>query len=84
MNYTQQQLLDAIYQVADKTGHRKFYEFVYNSGRNFPELVKTLVYDMSINDIDVSVGELAGAGIIIKTYCRELKNNGFVEFEKES
>lgn len=84
MNYTKQQVINAVLSFAKKFDKEKSYVAIIESGMELPRLIEMIVYEMFIQGFNsyFASDEDFNNHKIILDYAKELKQNGFVNFKK--
>jgi len=85
MNYTKQELEEAILEMGNYVGRRKAYEMLLKTYISLPEFLRIVVLDMFNKKFDYRSCEMGlyRAYSIIFEYSKELSQEGFVEFKKQ-
>jgi hypothetical protein len=83
MENTKEQLRTSIILISDHIGAKNYRTMLETIGYTMPELVKNIVYDMflaNLNDNNCPLSIL-NQYRTIQEYAKELNQNGFVEFK---
>lgn len=83
MEYTIEQLKQSIILLSDHFGGKNYRTKLQTIGYTMPELVKTLVYDMYLVNLNYDNCPLSilNQYKMIQEYTKELTQNDFVEFK---
>lgn len=83
MEYTKDELYDAILDVAKSLNIKKSYKILIDEHINTPSLVKMIVYDMFVYEFDYTScsPKLYTSYNIILEYTKELQCIGYVNFK---
>lgn len=85
MTCNKQKVKDAVIILAKTIGNENSYSSLVDTiGYTLPELVKNLVYDLFLNKFDYRScdDETYKSYLLILEYGTELKDKGFVDFQK--
>lgn len=84
MKYNQQEVKEAIINIATLYNKAIGFECLMLACHDLPRIVELIVYHMFINsfDYDACNSEIKNAYDIIHEYAVELNENGFVKFKK--